>query len=187
MTAVAGPTTRVQINDLLALYGRLNITQTHEVIRTNLPAPDLSWTFQDANGHFHAFDKGGDLPTLNAVPRHVDCDGSCGGICQGEGYNVIDYTCVLCGEVVEPGSLPGPHSETLPTPVEWDVTVHGNVDLLFGMIGQKVSVRAVTTPRNEATARAEFGIAVVTAVTVDGDEGEATLLGFGELGEMAGA
>jgi len=91
---------------------------------------------------------------------------------------------VLCGEPVEPGSIPGPHSVSLPGPTEWEVTVHGQVDALFGMVGQKVSVRAVTTTR-DGSVRTGFGIAIVTAVTADGDEGKATLLGSDALGEMA--
>lgn len=181
----AGPTTRVQINNLAPLHGHLNITQTHEVIRSNSPAPDYAWTFEDTNGHFHAFDKGGDLPTLNETLRHVDCDGSCGGICRGEGYTTADYTCVLCDEAVEPGSIPGPHSVTLPTPVEWDVALHGNVDPLVSMVGQKVIVRVVDEASPGEATRIRFGVAIVAAVTADGDAGTATLIGAAELGEMA--
>lgn len=69
--------------------------------------PDPAWTFTDAAGHFHAYDSDGKLPTLNMVATHLDCDGTCGGVCDGDGYSRTDYQCLLCDEYVVPATRTG--------------------------------------------------------------------------------
>jgi hypothetical protein len=69
--------------------------------------PDPAWTFTDSAGHFHAYDSDGKLPTLSAVLTHVDCDGSCGGICDGDGYSRTERQCPLCDEYVVPATRRG--------------------------------------------------------------------------------
>lgn len=69
--------------------------------------PDPAWTFTDAAGHFHAYDSDGKLPTLNMVATHLDCDGTCGGVCDGDGYSRTDYQCLLCDEFVVPATRRG--------------------------------------------------------------------------------
>lgn len=69
--------------------------------------PDPAWAFTDAAGHFHAYDSDGKLPTLTRVLNHVDCDGSCGGVCDGAGYSRTEYQCPLCDEYVVPATRKG--------------------------------------------------------------------------------
>lgn len=69
--------------------------------------PDPAWVFTDGAGHFHAYDSDGRLPTLGRVLTHIDCDGSCGGVCDGDGYSRTEYQCPLCYEYVVPATRRG--------------------------------------------------------------------------------
>jgi hypothetical protein len=79
--------------------------------------PDTQWAFVDSQGHQHQFAEGRALPTLTPQSEHVPCDGSCGGVCEGEGYHITVYTCSLCGDVVEPSWVPDHDAMTVGTPV----------------------------------------------------------------------
>lgn len=68
---------------------------------------DPTWAFTDASGHFHAYDGDGKLPTLRRLPIAKDCDGTCGDICQGDGYTAWAYQCILCDEFIEPRTRRG--------------------------------------------------------------------------------
>lgn len=76
--------------------------------------PDPGWEVVDGHGHVHRWALTGRdeyhrpeaLPTLIASSRHVPCDGSCGGVCGGEGYDVTVWHCRVCGEEVRPGFVP---------------------------------------------------------------------------------
>lgn len=95
--------------------------------------PDQAWSYIDAAVHEHTW-LGRTLPTLERRSRHIPCDGSCGGVCEGEGYYVPEYVCPRCGEVVEPGHVPDwqARGEGLPITGERRVTfkVKGGVALV---------------------------------------------------------
>lgn len=88
--------------------------------------PDLFWETADPAGHWHRW-VDGTLPTCRKGSRHVPCDGSCGGICEGEGYDVTEWRCLQCDAVIEPGYVPDeqargpgiPISQTL----DYEITV----------------------------------------------------------------
>lgn len=103
-------------------------------VSTNLPKPDPSWSMVDDAGHFHAYDQSADkrrewdnYPTLKRLTRHHDCDGSCGGVCGGEGYDSTYFTCRVCDVEIDPGVIPGPHYDTMPGLMSWECTVAANV------------------------------------------------------------
>lgn len=88
--------------------------QTEAIISASDLRPDPEWQHTDTASHFHAFTADGKLPTLRATLTHVPCDGSCGRGC--EGYDENTYTCVICGEPVEPRWVDhGPRTELMPT------------------------------------------------------------------------
>lgn len=45
-----------------------------------------------------------------AIPttRHVPCDGTCGGVCEGEGYDVPAWACAYDGTILDPATVPDP-------------------------------------------------------------------------------
>lgn len=73
--------------------------------------PDIDWAYTDGHGHTHRWHDG-TLPTLVASNLQVDCDGSCGGVCGGEGYTTTQYHCVECEGLVEPGYVPDYQART---------------------------------------------------------------------------
>ena len=79
--------------------------------------PDPAWEHTDSHGHFHAFAADGKTPTLKTYLVHVACDGSCGGVCEGEGYDETHWKCVICGEEVEPRFIPDAEARTVGIPV----------------------------------------------------------------------
>lgn len=104
--------------------------------------PDPKWEFTDGNGHFHAFADKGELPTLNTEIVEMPCDGSCGGVCNGEGYTEHRYTCRICGEEIKPRWVPDWHARTVGVPISGpksaNVVVHS--DRPLGRIGDEVTV-----------------------------------------------
>lgn len=75
--------------------------------------PDPGWRVVDGHGHEHRWAltdrkerwRPEALPTLQAVPTPIPCDGACGD--PGcEGYTVTRHVCRECGELVEPGTVP---------------------------------------------------------------------------------
>jgi hypothetical protein len=91
--------------------------------------PDSAWEHTDSNGHFHAFAEDGKTPTLTEYLVHVECDGSCGGICEDEGYTDTHWKCAICGEEVEPAFIPDDDARMTGIPVvrgrSVSVTVRG--------------------------------------------------------------
>lgn len=79
--------------------------------------PDQKWRHTDSNGHLHAWD-GDNLPSLEWV---VTGQEYIGDEIEGQVYDVGEYRCRSCGEVVEPGivtdygrkSMPGPTTVTI--------------------------------------------------------------------------
>lgn len=86
--------------------------------------PDPEWLFEDSHGHLHVWTetgrdrRGRGLPSLVESERHVECDGSCGGVCEGEGYHITVYYCADCGDEVEPGFVPDYQARTTGIPIE---------------------------------------------------------------------
>jgi hypothetical protein len=70
--------------------------------------PDPAWQMVDAAGHYHAWAKGGQLPTLTIVEVPEPCeecdddedDEPC------EGHTRTEYQCRLCHQVIEPRTVP---------------------------------------------------------------------------------
>src|SRR5215207_2373464 len=74
------------------IVGELRISQPVELVRSMYATkPDPRWAHYDTRRHFHAFGEDGKLPTLTATSIPMPCEGSCGGICGGEGYHVTRY------------------------------------------------------------------------------------------------
>lgn len=141
------------------------------------PRPDNAWSFVDRAGHFHAYDQADErrsYPTLHERSRAVPCDGSCGGVCGGEGYSVVEFFCRICEEQVEPGLIPGPYSFTVPGLKSWRVDAQASVE------GDLVSIRLETEKRTY------FGVAQITSSHMGSDLAGArtTLTGWGELGSQ---
>jgi hypothetical protein len=92
--------------------------------------PDMSWTFVDSQGHFHAYDHEGKLPTITRreefVPYtfHGDEDQDED---EPDGYSEIHIECGICGEKVEPKRLPDDPHKTIPGRTEYKVTVTGEL------------------------------------------------------------
>lgn len=139
--------------------------------------PDPEWTFVDKAGHFHAFTHDGFLPTLERYEKHLNCDGSCAGVCSDEGYTETRYRCRICRKRVKPAyvvKVPGGLPQSMPGLTAWTVTVSGrtqwNVD---------VSIRAV------AGGNTWFGFATPRMVSGGPDGFTYDFIGIGELGKRA--
>lgn len=161
------------INDGDPVPGELEQNQEVDTVRSMGVIPDPAWEFTDANGHFHARDTNLDTyPTLETRIRHVECDGSCNGTCDGEGWTETDYHCAICDEEVKPGTIGGPHTFHIPGPRSWTVKVHGRVPL-----DEKVTVRI------QGETMTLFGVALSVAVEGDSSGAEyTTLVGTSPLG-----
>jgi hypothetical protein len=166
----------VQINDSPVGPGTLTVDNNSEVIWSSGARPDPRWQATDSNGHFHARAKDETYPTLKTRSEHAPCDGSCGGVCQGEGYTVTHYDCAICGEEVEPGSIPGPYSVVVPGLASWSVTVTSTEPV--GGMSEQVSVRF------EDGDTLRFGVAMVASISSDMGEWKTELVGVGPLGEQ---
>lgn len=167
----------VSINGGEPVAAQLRITQERIDVSTNLPKPDPRWSFTDAAGHFHAYTEEETTPTLIVRMVHMPCDGSCGGVCDDEGYDATHYHCRICDEEIEPGTIPGPHYDTMPGLMSWEIAA---MVPLNGRAG--VSVRFEPT----AGAFEYFGVALPGEVTIqggsDGITGRTMLHGVTELG-----
>jgi hypothetical protein len=122
------------VNGGPAVLGELRIDEQVEWVRSERATkPDPTWELVDEAGHFHAFDEGGKLPTLIATSVPMPCDGSCGGVCGGEGYTVTRYTCRACEQEIEPRWIPDMAARTTGVPVplmkEWTLVLRGDHDL----------------------------------------------------------
>ena len=99
------------------------------IISEDATKPDPAWEHTDSHGHFHAWAQDDKTPTLERYSVHVDCDGSCGGVCEGEGYDETHWKCAICGDEVEPRFVPDEEARTAGIPVvtskQATVTVHG--------------------------------------------------------------
>jgi hypothetical protein len=127
----------------------LELTQEVEYVRSlGAVRPDPNWRFIDRLGHEHSF-AGDDLPTLTAHRVQMPCDGSCDGVCEGEGYSVTRYRCSICGEDVEPNWVPDYRAREVGTPITgitwWTVKIQtdrvlsGDVDLAMDLDGMSLT------------------------------------------------
>jgi len=172
----------VWINERVSLPATLRIEQERIDVSTAGPKADRAWSAVDAAGHFHAM-SGKDFPTLATESVHKACDGSCGGICRGEGYDTVRYRCRLCAEEVKPGMIPGPHFDWMPGMQSWEVQAEGRATEAASALDD-VSVRfEAETPRRATF----FGIAHPYNHEVrggmDGMFMSVRLVGVGQLGE----
>jgi hypothetical protein len=103
-------------------------SNVQHIISEDAVKPDPAWERTDSNGHFHAFAEGSrdgapmlgrdrETPTLTRYSVHVECDGSCGGVCEGEGYDEPRWKCAICGDEVEPRFIADQEARTTGIPV----------------------------------------------------------------------
>jgi hypothetical protein len=171
-------TTKIYIGDRPAMPGTLTIEQNNEVMWSNLPRANPSWSYTDRQGHKHAYVEDGDrytTSTLDVEYEHIDCDGSCGD--SGcEGYDIPHYSCRICGEEITPGLLHGPHSFVVEGHRSWVVDVPAAV----GDVDDELPVR-ITTQSSSLTGTAR----VVDQIRSHGTSGLASsstqLVGVSEL------
>lgn len=149
----------VYVNGVEMIDGEVSEDEDREVMWSQGPRVDPRWEFTDGNGHYHGWseDKHGPYPTLEAVSEPQPCDGSCNGVCRGEGYSITRYFCRLCREEIEPGVIPGPYQFSVPMLKTWSVKV--KTDGWRWMPGDTVSVRVVEREQ------VRFGVAVVSSFT----------------------
>lgn len=117
----------VRIDGADPVFATLHREQLWETIHSKGPRWDPQWRHVDKAGHPHTYGPKGSTPTLDVRREQQPCDGTCGGICEGEGYGVTVFTCPRCGEQIEPGLIPGPHVVTIPKWTEWRLEVEGRV------------------------------------------------------------
>jgi hypothetical protein len=180
----------IRINDGPGLPGQIIVETEMVDISTNLPKADDRWTYTDAVGHFHAYDQaarhGDRYPTLNARVEHRECDGlhaypTTDEYC--EGYDVTLYSCRICGEEIKPGTIPGPHYETMAGGTSWRAKVSMPVNQAISLLNsrEQVSVRA------EFGEGQVFGVAVVSGdITIESWREHTTLelVGMSPLGRQ---
>lgn len=180
---------KIRINDGPDIAGTLTIdTEYVDVTVASKSKPDMAWEHVDSRGHFHAYDKDGNLPTLESRSVHVDC------ACQRneydpegwdcDGYDETIYVCAICDEAIEPKVITWSPigREYMPGRKTWEVTVDADLER-----GDKVSVRVTSgAPADEVVL---FGIATVVAVGHSRQFGDGPvertvrLLGVSPLGE----
>lgn len=173
-------TAEITVNNGQPMRGRLNIEhQIIDVTSSTATKPAMSWTVIDDQGHFHAYDNQGELPTLTARSRHIECDGACGGVCGGEGYDIIEYFCAICDQQIEPERVPDTGQKSIPGRMSWEVQIQPEQE-----ITGKVTVRiangdktlfGVADARTDAWSSGPDGVALTTRLT-----------GIGPLGERRG-
>lgn len=154
----------VTVNNGVPLPGYLTIEQEYETVWSATGTkPDPGWTLIDDAGHFHTYATGGDLPTLRSEQRHLDCDGSCDGLCDDEGYTVSEWRCRICEQSIEPGRLPGTEVRTIPTLSSWSVELSMDRPAATGTVSVRVQ---------DAVGEVRFGVAVIVNVSATITDGE---------------
>lgn len=88
--------------------------------------PDEKWRLVDSNGHGH-FWEGEELPTLEWV---VTGTGWVGDEYDGSEYEICEYRCRLCAEVVEPRRRPEYGPKFIPGLATFTVTINDEEFLL---------------------------------------------------------
>jgi hypothetical protein len=147
--------------------------------------PDPKWEYVDVNGHWHAYTADDKLPTLGAHVRHVDCDGihAFGDQLdeECEGYDVTEYRCRICLDLVEPHRIPDGTAgmrQFAPGRTSWWAEV-----VTPRVIDGEHTVRIIL----KGGGRVLFGVAFARQVSAEGDRNglrvTTRLNGNGELGE----
>jgi hypothetical protein len=149
----------IRINAGAARTGNLTVT-VDEVDVTTIGAtrPNPSWTATDVNGHFHAWDRDGKLPTLTHKTEREECDGSTPW--HDEDCVPMErswYECSVCGAVVTPDYIPDPGRKFVPGMTHWEVRVDIPWEEAMALQGQRVSVTFHRKDRVEAFGFAMFG------------------------------
>lgn len=175
------------INEKVELRGTIRIRQERIDISTRSPKADPKWTSVDSNGHFHAM-SGKEYPTLRSKDIPQPCDGSCGGVCEGEGYSITRWSCVICGEEVKPGMVPGPHYDTMPGMVDWYAELEGPADNAaqrLAMGAEQVMLRFDADGPERVTffGTAFTGDSTISSTFGDGIQVSLRLSGAGALGD----
>jgi hypothetical protein len=109
------------------------VNQHVDHVTSRGPRPDPNWSTVDSYGHFHAYSGANGLdvkperyPTLSVTREKQPCDGSCGGVCEGEGITIVRYACLICAEQIEPGLIEGPYTYPVAMHYEWTLQVAGD-------------------------------------------------------------
>jgi hypothetical protein len=93
----------------------LTVNQEWIDVTSERESPDERWTFTDAQGHDHRYERG--YPTLDLVVDESHwCDGH-EGIYNHDPHEQIDqshYECLVCREVIEPAMHPPYHQKHIP-------------------------------------------------------------------------
>jgi len=122
------------------------LTVIHEVetLWSHGPRADPDWSYVDEAGHFHAAHKvkqdSVTYPTLKSESIAMPCNGSCGGVCEGEGYTSIKRTCQICREEIVPAVIRGDYQFSIPRRTNWTAKVTG---LSSGALNGLQSLRLV--------------------------------------------
>lgn len=155
----------VRIDDQQEWPCEIEIRNDIEYVRSDVAVkPDPEWEFVDDTGHFHAFAEGGKLPTLQSERVAMPCDGSCGGVCEGEGYTVLRWTCRICGQEVEPGYAPDEKARGMGVPIVTSKKAQVKV----------VSTKPIGERRREVSLRVRvgdeelFGVGLIGGVNASG-------------------
>jgi len=168
--------TTIRLDDGEPVRGELMVSREVETIYSELATkPDSAWEYTDPLGHWHAYADDGSLPTLDAKREQVDCDGTCGGVCEGEGYEITRYYCRICSAPVDPARVPDHRPHHILTGWNWTVVVY-----TFIPAGQEMSVRIIGEDRTA------FGVGVSGEATIAARRGETdartTIHGISALG-----
>lgn len=176
MAGVGPSGVMVTVNNGEPIPGYLIIDQGYETVwSATATKPDPDWTFIDDAGHFHAYAADGKLPTLRGEQRHVSCDGSCGGLCDDEGYSETEWHCLICGVPVIPRRVPDSQSRRIPTLTTWTVELRTERPIECG---------PVTVRIQDARGDVRFGVASAHMASIVIDERTTVttqLLGMGQL------
>lgn len=89
------------LDDQPVVFDRVEIEQHYDTITSDLPEPDPTWQFIDAQGHGHfmADNPANRYPTLVwTITRTYYC-----ADCQDE-HDEGEYRCRLCGEAIQPAT-----------------------------------------------------------------------------------
>lgn len=100
-------TARLQLatGEVVAVEGGVAVQTDYERIYSERATmADMAWE-QEHGDHTHRFTgkpRKAEVTEARLGSRHVDCDGSCGGVCGGEGYDVSVWLCAHDGAELEP-------------------------------------------------------------------------------------
>ena len=179
----ANRTLKIRIDNGPEIDGVLNIdVEQIDVTVMTKTTPDLTWELVDDQGHFHAWDSEGNLPTLEARSEHVEC-GCSGDEDDCDGYDITIRFCAICEQVIEPAvivthPLGREYAQGRKT---WEVIAYADLEQ-----GQKVSVRVHSGGSADEQQAQAFGIGVAVKVDyIQADNGVrrlAKIAGVGPLG-----